>query len=160
MGFEHNDIVTTDVMNAAIAGGCGGGGDIYKTACTISGDITFEPWSEWDGQMSCSGQLNVYVDETLSYYCGCGGSLTLNGKTFTLPDTFRSVEYTEDLPEGITAINVDVGSSTDDDNHPIAYVIVGLGTDRAAGSEPVVAGSVSNIVVDTLSDKLATILNA
>jgi len=35
MGFEHNDIVTTDVMNAAIAGG-GGGGD-FGTA-----KVTFE----------------------------------------------------------------------------------------------------------------------
>ena len=33
MGFEHNDIVTTDVMNAAIAaGGGGGGGDDYSIA--------------------------------------------------------------------------------------------------------------------------------
>lgn len=160
MTYEHNDIVTVNRMNEAISEGGGGGGDIYKTVCTISGDITFEPWSEWEGQMSCSGQLNVYIDKTPSYYCGCGGSFTLNGKTFTLPDAFRSVEYTEDLPEGITAINVDVGSSTDDDNRPIAYVSIGLGTDQPAGSEPVVAGSVSNIVVDTLSDKLATILNA
>ena len=36
MGFEHNDIVTTDVMNAAIAGGGGGGSFV----CTINWDGT------------------------------------------------------------------------------------------------------------------------
>lgn len=34
MGFEHNDIVTTDVMNAAIAGG-GGGGDFEAVEITF-----------------------------------------------------------------------------------------------------------------------------
>lgn len=37
MGFEHNDIVTTDVMNAAIAGG-GGGGDYKVANVTVTGD--------------------------------------------------------------------------------------------------------------------------
>lgn len=35
MGFEHNDIVTTDVMNAAIAGG-GGGGDFGSAKVTFN----------------------------------------------------------------------------------------------------------------------------
>ena len=35
MGFEHNDIVTTDVMNAAIAAGGGGGGDFPHTTFTL-----------------------------------------------------------------------------------------------------------------------------
>ena len=32
MGFEHNDIVTVDVMNAAIAAGGGGGGDLVEVS--------------------------------------------------------------------------------------------------------------------------------
>lgn len=35
MGFEHNDIVTTDVMNAAIAAGGGGGGDFSTCTMTV-----------------------------------------------------------------------------------------------------------------------------
>lgn len=35
MGFEHNDIVTVDVMNEAIAEGGGGGGGDFKTAKVI-----------------------------------------------------------------------------------------------------------------------------
>ena len=35
MGFEHNDIVTVDVMNAAIAAGGGGGGNTIVTNATM-----------------------------------------------------------------------------------------------------------------------------
>lgn len=38
MGFEHNDIVTVDKMNEAIAEGGGGGGD-YKT-CSVTAVAT------------------------------------------------------------------------------------------------------------------------
>ena len=36
MGFEHNDIVTVDVMNAAIAAGGGGGGDFSTATVTVA----------------------------------------------------------------------------------------------------------------------------
>lgn len=45
MGFEHNDIVTTDVMNAAIAGG-GGGGDIGKEITV--GLVSTDPAGSYD----------------------------------------------------------------------------------------------------------------
>lgn len=50
MGFEHNDIVTTDVMNAAIAGG-GGGGDFGTAKVTFeigSGVCALEYMSQID----------------------------------------------------------------------------------------------------------------
>lgn len=54
MGFEHNDIVTVDVMNEAIAEGGGGGGGDYKTlTMTISAD---------------DGSFIVYVGEDNSKY--------------------------------------------------------------------------------------------
>lgn len=47
MGFEHNDIVTVDVMNAAIAAGGGGGGEtvnwlIDNASTTVAWDDNYE----------------------------------------------------------------------------------------------------------------------
>lgn len=36
MGYEHNDIVTVDVMNKAIEEGGGGGGDITEASVTVT----------------------------------------------------------------------------------------------------------------------------
>ena len=58
MGFDHNDIVTVDKMNAAIAAGGGGGGGDYKTA-----NVTIVCDQE-DGSFSLS------VDQENSEYTG------------------------------------------------------------------------------------------
>ena len=51
MGFEHNDSVTVDVMNAAIAAGGGGGGDFNVANVTVrTGEDQFfsvEVTKEW-----------------------------------------------------------------------------------------------------------------
>lgn len=66
MGFEHNDIVTTDVMNAAIAEGGGGLlSEVYPLAvnCTfkISGQETDQANTLFD--LTDSGQYIYYVIE-------------------------------------------------------------------------------------------------
>lgn len=57
MGFEHNDIVTVDVMNAAIAEGGGGGGSDFKTA-----KVTIVPKESTDsfGLQSCYDESEEY----------------------------------------------------------------------------------------------------
>lgn len=66
MGFEHNDIVTTDVMNAAIAEG-GGGGDLTTATVEI---ITAHPLTKleiafpaaFDVDGDCFAQIASYPE--------------------------------------------------------------------------------------------------
>lgn len=62
MGYEHNDIVTVDVMNEAIAegGGGGGGGDFKTLTMTVVlddadwGGFSVYPQSNDDGGQYCT----------------------------------------------------------------------------------------------------------
>ena len=72
MGFEHNDIVTVDVMNAAIAAGGGGGGDFNVANVTVrtgedqffsieaskEGGIDYTAIWKTDGGFNVSAMLN------------------------------------------------------------------------------------------------------
>ena len=94
MGFEHNDIVTVDVMNAAIAAGGGGGGDYPTYNVTFvageGGTLYYYAWTNDDntfnGIFLCStgfGQVSVVNSgETLSTKLMCfgdTGGLSCNG---------------------------------------------------------------------------------
>ena len=56
MGFEHNDIVTVDVMNKAIEEDGGGGGDFSTAKVTIVPKESAESF----GIMSCSDESGDY----------------------------------------------------------------------------------------------------
>ena len=78
MGFQHNDIVTVDVMNKAIAEGGGGGGDFKTLKMTVAVDdadhgvFYIYPQSNDNGGYYCafynadaSFVENAYVDSTV-----------------------------------------------------------------------------------------------
>ena len=85
MGFEHNDIVTVDVMNEAIEEGGGGGGGDYKTAnVTIIGDNGGEAWS-----------FSIYASQDDDGLALCAfdidGNFALNLNTDGAPTTAKVV---------------------------------------------------------------------
>ncbi len=55
MAYEHNDIVTVDRMNEAIAGGGGGGGGVVIVTSTMGEDFTItlsKTYAELAGSLS------------------------------------------------------------------------------------------------------------
>lgn len=159
MGYEHNDIVTVDRMNEAIAEGGGGGGgssaDVFTDYGTISGSIPdIGEWS--DGSTYGTYFSSVVIPSDFSsYYVAEGGTLTVNEKTYTLPDSWKSIEISDGLPSGISSLTCIFSvTQADGSDDYVAAVYVSLSTEAAPGSEPTVTASAANVGVLTLSKKM------
>lgn len=115
MGFEHNDIVTTDVMNAAIAGGGGGASaftvtlayaeDSKKVKFEATGyDLTYGTISESvikigdDYYASTEGFIDAGEYEVLPLYDGGAGYFgTIGDDTMATVTGDASIVYIEDI---------------------------------------------------------------
>lgn len=164
MSFERNDIVTKYAMDKAISEGGGGGGgsaDVYENYTTISGNINSVEWFEYDGVRQCNAAIFVQYDMPGNMYqCGAeGGTLTLNGSTYQLPNVWKSESITENLPTHITHISYGIQYSQNDDGDNGFFLSIGLGTDQAEGSEPEIALSATGIQIYGMSEKLYVLLN-
>lgn len=123
MGFQHNDIVTVDVMNKAIAEGGGSGGDSDFNTATVS--VT-----------GASGAFYVYCNQDQEYT-----------NIFVLEDgNFNTYLYAPDLGETVTGTllykgdsytlspyNVVVSVTGDAEYDEENYVIVGTGDCAISG---------------------------
>ena len=164
MAYEHNDIVTVDRMNEAIAEGGGGGGgsaDVYENYTTISGNINSVEWFEYDGQRQCNATIFVQYDMPENMYqCAAeGGTLTLNGSTYQFPNVWKNESITENLPTHITDIYSYVQYEQNDDGDNGFVLSFTLSTDQAEGSEPEIALSATGIQIYGMSKKLDVLMN-
>lgn len=112
MGYEHNDIVTMDVMNKAIEEGGGGGGGDFTTAqvtliCNASDEVIVniamavdaEPPFEPNPQTSAyitMGNGDEYTETAVLYkgYCSCSfaGASALSGEgDVTILDNWNAI---------------------------------------------------------------------
>lgn len=167
MAFEHNDIVTVNRMNEAIAEGGGGGGsaDIFLNLEPVSGTFDFSE-SSW-----VAGNNDRYITSTLSivdyvlpeYVQGAGdmaesgGTITINGTTYSLPDVIDNgnggLYVTEGLPTDIEYFALSFQPSGGDS----ISVQLDVGTTNAEGSEPELSASIANIGVYVFSAKMAAL---
>lgn len=83
MGFEHNDIVTVDKMNEAIAEGGGGGGTARLTATCTNPDVTdigiYYTAYVGDGDYRLNGDQVVLIQDGLDLFVGDRNESTFAG---------------------------------------------------------------------------------
>lgn len=128
MGFEHNDIVTVDVMNEAIAEGGGGGGDfstatvtsINNTALNMSCLIPYVIDDPEEGFALSNGEVyfesGTMTTTAILYKGMCTIYLPSEGKTIAISGNIESdgdVNYTITGDCTITISDLTAGESDD-----------------------------------------------
>lgn len=168
MSFERNDIVTKYAMDKAISEGGGGGGssaDVFLNLEPVSGTFDFSKsaWTAGEGDRYISTILYT-VDYVLPEYvqgasdmAESGGTITINGSTYTLPDVIDNavggVYVTEGLPTDIEYFALAFQPSGDGG----IAIQLDVGTTNAEGSEPELSVSIANIGVYVFSAKMAAL---
>lgn len=168
MAYEHNDIVTVDRMNEAIAEGGGGGGsaDIFLNLEPVSGTFDFSEssWIAGDNDRYISSTLSI-EDYVLPKYVQdagdmavSGGTITINGATYSIPDVIDNgnggIYVTEGLPSDIEYFSLSF-QPTGEDGISAQFDV---GTTNAEGSEPELSVSMANIGIYVLSAKMAALV--
>lgn len=108
MGFEHNDIVTVDVMNAAIAAGGGGGGEFTKwhviVNCPAIDDnyIAYNAYQEGDSNHYYSAFVEEDGHYYFSYGLGTDDGISNKDITFAVIDESANVSLYMNAIEGHT----------------------------------------------------------
>ena len=165
MSFEHNDIVTKNVMDAAINGG-GGGGSIFEDfeAFTLNADFSGDTWQAGNGDryISHSEQITYAIPEYTQYDYACtGGSLSINGTTIALPDYWEAssgVYITTGLPADIEYVAFSIGNY-DYDTQKLSLRF-DVGTTKGEGSEPTLTGTSVSTKLYGLNKKAGVVLHS
>ena len=152
-----NELVSEGLVAAIAAGGGGGGAsdDVFNDYGIIGGNVPeFMEW--YDGSTTGYYYSDTVIPSTFtSNGVASGGTLTVNEKTYTLPDSWKMWETYDDLPNKISWVNITFSiTKPDDDSDYVASFSVSVATEEAAGSEPIVTASVANVDVSTLSKKI------